>query len=101
MRRTSDDLAAYLGIPVSTVRDWRAAGKGPCGVWAGKHLLSSTDLLGIIYAIAQSWQLSPAGLISSDGSRDDDTDLTTRKSAAAAAVSRLLATTSSHEEHTA
>lgn len=35
---TADDLAAYLGIPVSTVRDWRSAGKGPCGVWVGKHL---------------------------------------------------------------
>ncbi|WP_454852134.1 helix-turn-helix domain-containing protein [Promicromonospora soli] len=35
---TADDLAAYLGIPVSTVRDWRTAGKGPRGVWVGKHL---------------------------------------------------------------
>ena len=35
---TSGGLAEYLGIPVSTVRDWRASGKGPCGVWVGKHL---------------------------------------------------------------
>ncbi|MFE7503828.1 helix-turn-helix transcriptional regulator [Promicromonospora sp. NPDC057488] len=35
---TSHDLAEYLGIPVSTVRDWRVDGKGPCGVWVGKHL---------------------------------------------------------------
>ncbi|WP_047233404.1 helix-turn-helix domain-containing protein [Cellulosimicrobium funkei] len=35
---TAEDLATYLGIPVSTVRDWRCDGKGPCGVWVGKHL---------------------------------------------------------------
>lgn len=35
---TAEDFAAYLGIPVSTVRDWRSDGQGPCGVWVGKHL---------------------------------------------------------------
>ncbi len=35
---TSHGLAEYLGIPISTVRDWRVSGKGPCAVWVGKHL---------------------------------------------------------------
>ncbi|MCF4123653.1 helix-turn-helix domain-containing protein [Antribacter sp. KLBMP9083] len=35
---TPEDLGAYLGIPVSTLRDWRTSGKGPCGTWVGKHL---------------------------------------------------------------
>lgn len=58
---------------------------------AAADLLSSTDLLVIIYAIAQSWQLSPAGLTSPSGMFDEST-LAARKRAAAVAVSRLLHT---------
>ena len=32
------DLAAYLGIPISTVYDWRVHGKGPTAYRFGKHL---------------------------------------------------------------
>ena len=32
------DLAAYLGVPVSTVYDWRTNGKGPRAYRFGKHL---------------------------------------------------------------
>ena len=32
------DLAAYLGVPVSTVYDWRTNGKGPTAYRFGKHL---------------------------------------------------------------
>ena len=32
------ELAAYLGIPVSTVYDWRVHGKGPVAYRFGKHL---------------------------------------------------------------
>ncbi|WP_240607086.1 helix-turn-helix domain-containing protein [Cryobacterium aureum] len=32
------ELAAYLGIPVSTVYDWRVHGKGPAAYRFGKHL---------------------------------------------------------------
>lgn len=32
------ELAAYLGIPVSTVYDWRVHGKGPTAYRFGKHL---------------------------------------------------------------
>jgi len=32
------DLAAYLGVPVSTVYDWRTNGKGPAAHRVGKHL---------------------------------------------------------------
>ncbi len=32
------ELAAYLGLPVSTVYDWRVHGKGPVAYRFGKHL---------------------------------------------------------------
>jgi len=32
------ELAAYLGIPISTVYDWRVHGKGPAAYRFGKHL---------------------------------------------------------------
>jgi len=32
------ELAAYLGIPISTVYDWRVHGKGPTAYRFGKHL---------------------------------------------------------------
>ena len=33
-----DDLAGYLGIPVTTIYDWRVSGKGPCAIRVGRHL---------------------------------------------------------------
>jgi len=32
------ELTSYLGLPVSTVYDWRVRGKGPAAYWFGKHL---------------------------------------------------------------
>jgi excisionase family DNA binding protein len=32
------ELAAHLGIPISTVYDWRVHGKGPAAYRFGKHL---------------------------------------------------------------
>ena len=32
------ELAAYLGVPVSTIYDWRVRGKGPAAYRFGKHL---------------------------------------------------------------
>jgi excisionase family DNA binding protein len=32
------ELEAYLGIPISTVYDWRVHGKGPTAYRFGKHL---------------------------------------------------------------
>lgn len=32
------ELAEYLGIPVSTIYDWRVNGKGPRAYRFGKHL---------------------------------------------------------------
>jgi excisionase family DNA binding protein len=32
------ELATYLGVPVSTVYDWRVHGKGPAAYRFGKHL---------------------------------------------------------------
>jgi hypothetical protein len=32
------ELAVYLGIPISTVHDWRVHGKGPTAYRFGKHL---------------------------------------------------------------
>ena len=31
-------LAEYLGVPVTTIYDWRTDGKGPCGIRIGKHV---------------------------------------------------------------
>jgi excisionase family DNA binding protein len=33
-----DDLAAFLGVPVATIYDWRVAGKGPVGIRVGRHV---------------------------------------------------------------
>lgn len=33
-----EDLAEYLGVPVTTIYDWRVDGKGPCGVRVGRHV---------------------------------------------------------------
>ena len=30
-----DDLAEYLDVPVTTIRDWRTDGKGPCAIQVG------------------------------------------------------------------
>ena len=32
------ELASYLGLPISTVYDWRVHGKGPIAYRFGKHL---------------------------------------------------------------
>ena len=41
-----EDLAEYLGVPVSTIYDWRVDGKGPCGVRVGRHVkFTVTDVL--------------------------------------------------------
>ncbi len=32
------ELAAYLGVPVSTIYDWRTHGQGPIAHRFGKHL---------------------------------------------------------------
>ncbi|WP_062464739.1 helix-turn-helix domain-containing protein [Demequina soli] len=37
------ELAAYLGVPVSTVYDWRTRGVGPRGYRFGKHLKFSVS----------------------------------------------------------
>ncbi|WP_419818763.1 helix-turn-helix transcriptional regulator [Glaciibacter flavus] len=37
------ELAAYLGVPVSTVYDWRTHGKGPTAYRFGKHLKFAVD----------------------------------------------------------
>lgn len=31
-------LAEYLGVPITTIYDWRTHGKGPCGIRVGKHV---------------------------------------------------------------
>ena len=33
-----DTVAAYLGVPVATIYDWRVDGKGPRAVRIGRHL---------------------------------------------------------------
>ncbi len=31
-------LADFLGVPVTTIYDWRTDGKGPCGIKVGKYV---------------------------------------------------------------
>jgi excisionase family DNA binding protein len=33
-----DDLAAFLGVPVATIYDWRVDGRGPVGIRVGRHI---------------------------------------------------------------
>ena len=33
-----EDLSAYVGIPVPTLRRWRSSGQGPRGIRMGKHV---------------------------------------------------------------
>jgi excisionase family DNA binding protein len=33
-----EELAEYLGVPITTIYDWRVDGKGSCGVRVGRHV---------------------------------------------------------------
>ena len=33
-----EELAEYIGVPVTTIYDWRVAGKGPCAICVGRSL---------------------------------------------------------------
>jgi excisionase family DNA binding protein len=33
-----EDLARYLGVPVTTIYDWRVDGKAPRAIKVGRHL---------------------------------------------------------------
>ncbi|AXH35209.1 TetR/AcrR family transcriptional regulator [Humibacter sp. BT305] len=48
--------------------------------------LGAVDLLVIVYAIAQAWQLAPAGLLAADGGPDEDR----MRAAAIESVTRIL-----------
>ena len=48
--------------------------------------IGAVDLLVIIYAVAQAWQLAPIGLLAADGHTDSDT----RRAAAVEAITRIL-----------
>ena len=46
-----EDLAEYLGVPVTTIYDWRVDGKGPCGIRVGRHVkFIQSDVLAWIEA---------------------------------------------------
>ena len=50
-----EDLAEYLGVPVTTIYDWRVDGKGPCGVRVGRHVkFTRSDVLAWIEAQRES-----------------------------------------------
>ncbi len=49
--------------------------------------IGAVDLLVIIYAVAQAWQLAPIGLLAADRRADSDT----RRAAAVESVTRILA----------
>ena len=51
----AEALADYLGVPVTTIYDWRTDGKGLCGIRVGKHVCTgrgaSPALLRTAYVI--------------------------------------------------
>ena len=50
-----EDLAEYLGVPVTTIYDWRVDGKGPRGVRVGRHVkFTRSDVLAWIDAQRES-----------------------------------------------
>lgn len=49
------DLAAYLGVPVTTIYDWRVDGKGPCGLRVGRHVkFTQADVIAWLDSIRES-----------------------------------------------
>ncbi len=38
-----EELAAYLDVPVTTIRDWRTDGKGPCAIKVGGRVRFATS----------------------------------------------------------
>ena len=38
-----DELADYLHVPVTTIRDWRTDGKGPCAIKVGGRVRFATS----------------------------------------------------------
>lgn len=51
---------------------------------------SPVDVLVIVYAIAQAWFISPAGLTGLEGAADDDDRLAAHRASVVAAVERML-----------
>lgn len=50
-----EDLSEYLGVPVTTIYDWRLDGKGPCGVRVGRHVrFAVSDVLAWVEAQRES-----------------------------------------------
>ncbi|MEO6471695.1 MAG: helix-turn-helix domain-containing protein [Aeromicrobium sp.] len=50
-----EDLADHLGVPVTTIYDWRVDGKGPCGVRVGRHVkFTVSDVLAWVAAQTES-----------------------------------------------
>ncbi|WP_340537622.1 helix-turn-helix transcriptional regulator [Nocardioides sp. GXZ039] len=44
---TIEALAEYLDVPVTTIRDWRTDGKGPCAIRVGGRVrFAVSDVLG-------------------------------------------------------
>jgi hypothetical protein len=40
-----NDVSSYLGVPVSTLHQWRYLGKGPAAFRVGKHLRYDPDVV--------------------------------------------------------
>ncbi|WP_224749071.1 helix-turn-helix domain-containing protein [Nocardioides hwasunensis] len=38
-----EELAEYLHVPVTTIRDWRTDGKGPCAIKVGGRVRYATS----------------------------------------------------------
>ena len=56
-----EDLAQHLGVPVTTIYDWRVDGKGPCAVRVGRHMrFTRSDVLASIQAQREARPGEPA-----------------------------------------
>jgi len=53
------ELAEYLGLPVATIYDWRAHGRGPVGHRFGKHVKFAVS---DVAAWVEAQRDRPAGL---------------------------------------
>jgi excisionase family DNA binding protein len=56
-----EDLADYLGVPVTTLYDWRVGNKGPRGIRVGRHVKFLSATCGTGWPSSASRRLDASG----------------------------------------
>lgn len=54
---TIEALAEYLDVPVTTIRDWRTDGKGPCGIRVGGRVRFAVS--DVLHWLAEQREVEP------------------------------------------